>query len=194
MVGAILTQNTSWTNVEKAIQRLKEEGCLNMERIRRLKSSQLASMIKSSGFFRIKADRLKTFVDFLFEAYRGKIEEMKKEPLRPLREKLLAVRGIGPETADSILLYGLGKPVFVVDAYTKRILSRHGIISEKASYDEVQNLFMSSLPHDAELFNEYHALLVHLGKTFCKKVPRCETCPLNGVGRRGQRRIEQSRT
>jgi endonuclease-3 related protein len=183
MVGAILTQNTSWTNVEKAIQRLKEKSCLDMERIRELKTSQLASMIKPSGFFRIKADRLKTFVDFLFEEYRGKIEMMKREPLRSLREKLLRVRGVGPETADSILLYGLGRPVFVVDAYTKRILSRHGIISEKASYEEVQNLFMSHLPHEAGRFNEYHALLVHLGKTFCKKVPRCEICPLNGIGR-----------
>ena len=183
MVGAVLTQNTSWTNVEKAIRRLKQEGCLDMERIHRLKNSELASMIRSSGFFRIKAVRLKALVDFLIEGYHGEIEKMKKEPLRSLREKLLRIKGVGPETADSILLYGLGKPVFVVDAYTKRVLSRHGVISEKASYERVQRLFMDELPRRAALFNEYHALLVHLGKHFCRKVPRCEICPLRNVRR-----------
>jgi endonuclease-3 related protein len=184
MVGAILTQNTSWTNVEKAIRRLKQEGCLDMGRIHRLEASQLASLIRASGFFRIKAVRLKALVDFLIEGYDGEIEKMKKEPLGSLREKLLKVKGVGPETADSILLYGLGKPVFVVDAYTKRVLSRHGIIPEKASYDEVQKLFMSHLRCRAQLFNEYHALLVHLGKHFCRKVPRCEICPLHAVRRK----------
>jgi endonuclease-3 related protein len=184
MVGAILTQNTSWTNVEKAIQRLKDKDCLDIARVDRLKKSQLASMIKSSGYYRIKAARLKAFIDFVFEQYDGSIERMREEGLPVLREKLLGIKGIGPETADSILLYGLGKPIFVVDAYTQRVLSRHGIILERASYDCVQGLFMTHLPSDEQLFNEYHALLVHLGKLFCKKIPKCEGCPLKGIGQR----------
>lgn len=181
MVGAILTQNTSWRNVEKAIQKLKGKGVLNPEGIHHIKRSELARLIKSSGYYRIKTDRLKSFIDFLFEEYDGNIKKMGRERLGELREKLLGVKGIGPETADSILLYGLKNPIFVVDAYTRRILSRHGIISEKASYEEVQKLFMDYLPRDEKLFNEYHALFVYLGKTVCKKIPRCEICPLRGV-------------
>jgi len=184
MVGAILTQNTSWRNVEKAIQKLKNKGVLNAEGIHQLRKSQLAPLIRSSGYYRIKAERLKAFVDFLFENYDGNINRMGKERLKTLRAKLLKVNGIGPETADSILLYGLKKPIFVVDAYTKRILLRHGMISESASYGEIQRLFMNHLPHNKRLFNEYHALLVHLGKTLCKKVPRCDICPIKGVGQR----------
>jgi endonuclease-3 related protein len=182
MVGAILTQNTSWKNVEKAIGHLREKGVLSSAGIHRLKKSKLTSLIKSSGYYRIKADRLKAFVSFLFEEYGGDVEKMRKEELEKLRQKLLEVRGIGPETADSILLYGLKKPIFVVDAYTKRILSRHGVISGEASYEEIQYLFMNHLPLDERLFNEYHALLVHLGKTVCKKIPRCDSCPLKGIG------------
>jgi len=181
MVGAILTQNTSWRNVEKAIEKLKGKGVLNPEGIHHLKKSQLSSLIKSSGYFRIKADRLKSFVDFLFEEYDENIKKMRGERLGKLREKLLGVQGIGPETADSILLYGLKKPIFVIDAYTKRILSRHGMVSERASYDEIQKLFMDHLPPDEKLFNEYHALFVHLGKTLCKKIPRCDKCPIKDV-------------
>ncbi len=184
MVGAILTQNTSWRNVERAIQRLKEKGILNPEGIHQLKRSQLASLIKSSGYFRIKADRLKEFVNFLFENYDGNINRMRKEELKTLRKKLLGVKGLGPETADSILLYGLRKPIFVVDAYTKRILSRHGITSENATYEEIQKLFMENLLLDERLFNEYHALLVHLGKTVCKKTPKCDICPIKGIEHR----------
>lgn len=183
MVGAILTQNTSWRNVEKAIQKLKGKTVLNPEGIHRLKKSELARLIKSSGYYRIKTDRLKSFIDFLFKEYDGDLKRMKRERLDELREMLLSVKGVGPETADSILLYGLKKPIFVVDAYTKRILSRHGIISEKASYEEVQKLFMDHLPHDEKLFNEYHALLVHLGKTLCKKIPKCDLCPLKAAKR-----------
>ena len=183
MVGAILTQNTSWRNVEKAIRRLREEGVLNGAGIHQLRKSELASLIKSSGYYRIKADRLKAFVSFLFEDYSGNIERMRKEELGTLRQKLLGVNGIGPETADSILLYGLKKPIFVVDAYTKRILLLHGLISEKASYEGIQGLFMDHLPHDEKLFNEYHALFVHLGKTVCKKIPRCDGCPIKGIRR-----------
>ena len=181
MVGAILTQNTSWRNVEKAIQKLKEKKVLSPEGIFRLKKPQLASLIKSSGYYRIKADRLQAFIYFLFEEFDGDLKKMGKERLAKLREGLLGVKGIGPETADSILLYGLKKPIFVVDAYTKRILSRHGVISEKASYEEVQRLFMNHLPIDEKLFNEYHALLVYLGKMVCKKSPRCDVCPLLSI-------------
>jgi endonuclease-3 related protein len=180
MVGAILTQNTSWGNVEKAIRRLKAKGVLNPQGIHRLKRSRLASLIRSSGYYRIKAVRLKSFMDFLFAEYDGDLRRMKRERVVALRKELLGVKGIGPETADSILLYALKKPIFVIDGYTKRVLSRHGVISEKASYEEVQRLFMDHLPHDEKLFNEYHALFVHLGKTLCRKIPRCEICPLKG--------------
>jgi endonuclease-3 related protein len=181
MVGAILTQNTSWKNVEKAIQKLKTRRVLTPKGIHRLKTSDLASLIRSSGFYRIKADRLMSFVDFLFEEFEGKIERMKKEPPEGLRKRLLEVKGIGQETADSILLYALQKPMFVVDAYTRRVLSRHGMISDRASYEEVQKLFMRHLPPDEKLFNEYHALLVHVAKSACKKIPQCDICPLEGV-------------
>ena len=181
MVGAILTQNTSWKNVEKAIQNLKTRRVLRVRGIHQLKKRDLASWIRPSGYFRIKADRLKAFVTFLVDKYDGDLKTMMKEEVETLRQNLLHVKGIGPETADSILLYGLKKPIFVVDAYTKRILSRHGLFLEKASYEEVQRLFMNHLPHDEKLFNEYHALLVHLGKSLCKKTPRCALCPLRGI-------------
>jgi endonuclease-3 related protein len=169
--------------VEKAIQKLKKNGFLNPNGIHRLKTGPLASLIRSSGYYRIKAKRLKAFVGFLFEEYGGDIEKVKRRRLMELREELLGVNGIGPETADSILLYGLQKPIFVVDAYTKRILSRLGIVPEKASYEAIQNLFMNHLPHDERLFNEYHALLVHLGKNVCKKTPECDICPIKGIER-----------
>lgn len=181
MVGAILTQNTSWKNVEKAIAALKGKGVLHPEGVHQLRESTLASLIRSSGYYRIKARRLKAFVTFLLSEYQGDIERMRKEEIGALREKLLLVNGIGPETADSILLYALQKPIFVVDAYTRRIFSRHGMISEKASYEEIQALFMDQLPPDERLFNEYHALLVHLGKNVCKKKPECERCPLKSI-------------
>ncbi len=185
MMGAILTQNTSWKNVEKAIGKLKENDVLNPEGIRQLPEPSLASLIRSSGYYRIKAKRLKAFVHFLFDEFDGDIQRMKRKPVMKLREKLLGVNGIGPETADSILLYGLQKPIFVIDAYTQRIFSRHGFVSEKTSYEEVQSLFMDHLPHDERLFNEYHALIVHLGKMVCKKGPECDRCPLKDVRREG---------
>jgi endonuclease-3 related protein len=190
MVGAILTQNTSWRNVEKAIRNLKGKGVLNPAGIHHLKKSELARLIKSSGYYRIKADRLTSFVDFLYDGFDGDLKRMRREEMARLREKLLKVKGIGPETADSILLYGLKKPIFVVDAYTKRILSRHGVISEKSSYEDIQKLFTDHLPHDEKLFNEYHALFVHLGKTLCTKIPNCEICPLKDM-ERGEESREQ---
>ncbi len=181
IIGAILTQNTSWKNVEIAIRALKEKNLLDPLKLYRVGDRLLANTIKSSGFFNIKAKRIKTFMSFLFENYQGSLEKMFSEGLIPLREKLLKINGIGHETADSILLYAGGKPIFVVDAYTKRILARHNLISKTASYSEIQELFMENLKKDAGMFNEYHALLVYTGKYFCKKTPNCENCPMKGL-------------
>jgi len=179
-VGAILTQNTNWSNVEKAIKNLKDADLLSAKALHELSIRKLASLIRPAGYFNIKAKRLKSFIDFLIENYNGSMEEMKKENTEALRRKLLNIHGIGPETADSILLYALDKPVFVIDAYTRRILSRHRIIDYNSSYDEYQMLFHKELDEDVQLFNEYHALFVRLGKDYCKPTPLCEKCPLNG--------------
>ncbi|MDD4899596.1 MAG: endonuclease III domain-containing protein [Candidatus Omnitrophica bacterium] len=179
MVGAILTQNTSWQNVEKAIANLKKKKALSAKKLQALKEPELAALIKPSGFYHLKARRLKIFLEFFFSRHQGNAKKMSAGDTYDLRNALLMVKGIGPETADSILLYALNKPVFVVDAYTKRILLRHKLIKADATYGEVQNLFMRNLKNQPELFNEYHALLVRLAKDFCsKRRPRCEECPL----------------
>lgn len=178
-VGAILTQNTNWTNVEKAINNLKASKALNPKKLMDMPIERLAILIRPAGYFNIKAKRLKAFISFLMDNYGGNMERMRKDNAKSLRRKLLLINGIGPETADSILLYALNKPVFVIDAYTRRILSRHRIMDYKASYDEYQRLFHEELDEDISLFNEYHALFVRLGKEFCKPKPRCNSCPLN---------------
>jgi len=179
IVGAILTQGTNWDNVKKAIAKLKKKNLLTARKLYQLPQSQLASLIKSSGYYNIKSARLKNFLKFFFECYAAKMKLMGEQDFGVLREQLLTVKGIGPETADSILLYALNKPIFVVDAYTKRILSRHGIINAEASYRQHQDIFMRNLKNDAQLFNEYHAFLVKLGKDYCRKQnPKCEICPL----------------
>jgi endonuclease-3 related protein len=178
-VGAILTQNTNWSNVEKAIANLKREKVLTVKALHELPIQKLASLIRPAGYFNIKAKRLKSFIDFLIENYNGSMKKIKKEDVYLLRKKLLDVHGIGPETADSILLYALDKPVFVIDAYTKRVLSRHEILDYNASYEEYQTLFHKELDENIQLFNEYHALFVRLGKDYCKPKPLCEKCPLN---------------
>ncbi|HEX8949423.1 MAG TPA: endonuclease III domain-containing protein [Dissulfurispiraceae bacterium] len=180
-VGAILTQNTNWINVEKAIRSLKKEGVLNAKALHALPAEKLASLIRPAGYFNIKAKRMKSFLDFLVQRYRGSMKEMGKKATAPLRQELLDVHGIGPETADSILLYALDKPVFVIDAYTKRVLSRHGVMEYEASYDAFQELFHRVLERDVLLFNEYHALFVAVGKDYCKPKPRCEECPLSAI-------------
>ncbi len=177
-IGAILTQNTNWGNVEKAINNLKSHKALNAAALHRLNSKQLASLIKPAGYFNVKAKRIRSFLDFLRDRYRGSMKKMGAEDMQSLRPKLLDVHGIGPETADSILLYALEKPVFVIDAYTKRVLSRHGFVSKKAAYHEMQELFHENLSMDTQMFNEFHALFVKLGKNFCKPKPKCEGCPL----------------
>ncbi len=179
MVGAILTQSTSWANVEKAILNLKKHKALSSRRLRTISLSRLALLIRPAGYYNIKAARLKNFADFFHKQYKADISKMRSANTGILRQQLLSVNGIGPETADSILLYALDKPVFVVDAYTKRILSRHGFIKDNYGYSQVQDLFMKNLKRDAKLFNEYHALLVRLGKDYCKKNKvKCEVCPL----------------
>ncbi len=178
IVGAILTQNTNWSNVEKAIANLKAANLLTPDRLNRLAIKKLADLIRPAGYFNIKANRLKNFLNWLFENYSGKLKNLEDVPTDRLRNELLGVKGVGPETADSILLYALNRPVFVVDAYTARVCSRHHLIDEGADYDEIKDLFESRLPADVRLFNEYHALLVHLGKDFCKPTPQCEDCPL----------------
>jgi endonuclease-3 related protein len=183
-VGAILTQNTNWGNVEKAIFNLKKQGVLSVKAIHEIPPDDLALLIKPAGYFNIKTKRLKSFIDFLMNDFYGSMNKMKTVDMHSLRDKLLNVNGIGPETADSILLYALDKPVFVIDAYTKRILSRHDIIEHDRSYEDFQELFHSSLQTDVQLFNEYHALFVKVGKTFCKrKAPLCNECPLYKGGR-----------
>lgn len=179
MVGAILTQNTSWTNVEKAIQNLKREKVLTPEALNRISHERLAALLKPAGYFNVKAKRLKNFIDFLFYEYQGDLRRMKKEPGNILREKLLAVNGVGPETADSILLYALNKPFFVIDAYTKRIFSRHRILKFENPYELWRSLFETSLPRKVSLFNDFHAQIVAVGKRFCKtRNPDCSSCPL----------------
>lgn len=178
IIGAILTQNTSWTNVEKAISSLKASGNFSPAKLFELPVDALASLIRSSGYFNIKAKRLKNFLCFLFEEYEGNIEKLLKEDCSILRHKLLIVNGLGPETVDSILLYAAGYPVFVVDAYTRRIFLRHGFETMEHGYDKIQSLFMESIRKDPVLYNEYHALIVRVGKELCKKTPLCNLCPL----------------
>ncbi len=180
-VGAILTQNTNWGNVEKAINNLKKQKSLNAKTLHNMADKKLALLIKPAGYYNIKTKRLKNFLDFFTNHYKGSIEKMKTEDKEALREKLLNINGIGPETADSILLYALEKPIFVIDAYTKRVLKRHNVVSEKADYYELQEIFHKNLPQDTTLFNEFHALFVKLGKDFCRTKPRCEACPLKGI-------------
>ncbi|MDD4893953.1 MAG: endonuclease III domain-containing protein [Candidatus Omnitrophica bacterium] len=182
MIGAMLTQNTNWLNVEKAIANLKKYKLLKPQALYKLPDKRLAELIRPSGYYNIKAKRLKSFLKFFIDFSGGNIKNISHVPTPSLRRQLLAVKGIGPETADSMLLYALNRPVFVVDAYTKRILLRHRFIGPDADYDKIQNLFMKNLKSGVKLFNEYHALLVRLGKDFClKNKPRCSGCPLKSI-------------
>ncbi|MBN2368065.1 endonuclease [Candidatus Woesearchaeota archaeon] len=172
--GAILTQNTQWKpNVERAIIELNKKNLIDIDRILKVKHEELAQLIKSSGYFNQKAKKLKNIAVFLKETPIEKLEQ--SEPAE-LRNKLLAVNGIGPETADSIILYAFSKPIFVIDAYTKRIFSRLGLCSKEISYDELQIMFHDNLEKDARLFNEYHALIVEHAKRYCRKKPVCGKC------------------
>jgi len=178
ITGAILTQNTSWANVEKALTNLKSADLLSPEKLYHLDLPRLVELIRPAGYFNIKAKRLKNFVQWLFDNYQGQLSNLESLETNRLRAELLAVKGIGRETADSILLYALDRPIFVVDAYTARIAIRHGLIEPGADYEQLRELFQSNLPEDIQLFNEYHALLVKVGKEFCKPKAQCPGCPL----------------
>jgi endonuclease-3 related protein len=188
IVGAILTQSTAWSNVERAIANLRRERILTFAALERVPLRRLQTLVRPSGYFRQKARKLKAFVAFVRKEFGGSLARMFRTPAAQLREKLLEVHGIGPETADSILLYAGGHPVFVVDAYTHRILGRHEIhgaaqsVPAKADYESVRRLIESVLPADARLYNEFHALIVNTGKNWCRKsAPRCSECPLHDL-------------
>ncbi len=180
VVGAILTQNTAWRNVEKAIANLKQLGPLTPEALFRLPEETLAEAIRPSGYYRQKGKRLRNFLGMLSDRFECRLDALFDLPTETLREELLALSGIGPETADSILLYAAGRPVFVIDTYTIRILSRHELLPEETSYAEAQQWVTDHLPEDVQLFNEFHALLVNVGKDFCSPRPKCSGCPLEG--------------
>ena len=182
MVGAVLTQNTNWRNVEKAIANLKDAGFLSYDKMSSLPTGLLAEYIRPAGYFNVKAGRLQNLFGMIEEEFGGNPEQLLDVDTESLRQKLLEVKGVGQETADSILLYAANRPVFVVDTYTYRILLRHDLIPEDFGYEDIQQLFMDNLEPDPALFNEFHALLVSVGKDFCKKsAPRCSSCPLEGV-------------
>ena len=179
IVGAILVQNTAWVNAGRAIANLREARLLSPTAMEKFPLARLARLVRPSGYFRQKARKLKAFIGYLRNCHQGSLAKMFRTPTARLREELLQVHGIGPETADSILLYAGNHPVFVVDAYTRRILERHGLTDGKASYEGLRGLFEQSLPNDPKLFNEYHALIVRTGKHHClSRAPRCSTCVL----------------
>ena len=184
IIGAILTQSTAWTNVEKAIRNLKTAGRLSSKGIRALSPAELAGLIRPSGYFNVKAKKLQAFCKWFGERYDDNLEDLFSNETSSLREQLLGIYGIGEETADSIILYAVNKPVFVIDAYTRRFIGRIGLAPGNNTYAAYQELFMENLPTNTPLFNEYHALLVRLGKEACKKSPLCENCCLNGPDRR----------
>ncbi len=178
MVGAVLTQNTAWRNVEKAIVNLKENRQLSPKALRKIPRKKLAALIRPAGYFNVKAKRLKSLVDFFWKRFGASPPRMQRIPKNRLRQELLEVNGVGEETADSILLYAAGKPSFVVDAYTRRLLGRHGFIRGDETYAEIQKTFESNLPESVPLYNDFHAQIVEVGKDFCRTVARCEACPL----------------
>jgi endonuclease III related protein len=182
VIGAVLTQNTNWNNVEKAIDNLKRAGMLSYGKMSSLPTGLLAEYIRPAGYYNIKAARLHNLFLLIRERYGGSVERMMSEETGELRQALLSVKGIGPETADSILLYAAHRPVFVVDAYTYRILIRHDLIAEDVTYDDIQQFFMDNIESDSALYNEFHALLVCAAKEYCRKTnPRCSVCPLYGA-------------
>jgi endonuclease-3 related protein len=178
MVGAILVQNTSWRNVARALQKIKDEDLLEPDRLYALPEEELAEILRSVGYYRIKARRLRNLLRVIVEEFGGSVERLLSLETHALRETLLAVSGVGPETADSIVLYAAQKPSFVVDTYTHRIFARHGWIDYASGYYEIKDYCESELPQEVQVYNELHALLVHVGHHWCKKVPRCDECPL----------------
>lgn len=179
VIGAILVQGVAWSNAEKAILRLKEAGLLSLSEIARAEEEILAECVRSTLYYRMKAKKLKAFARHILDHYEGKLERLWDKPMEEARRELLGIYGIGPETADSMLLYAGQHPTFVVDAYTRRIFSRMGWVPANISYEELRRFFMERLPQDTKLFNDYHAQLVELGKRYCTaRNPRCQLCPL----------------
>ena len=178
MVGAVLVQNTAWKNVERAISNLREADLLEPHALLELDLAELEQLIRPAGYFRMKAKRLRCLLKFFVDEYGGSIEDMSAADRLHLREQLLSVHGIGPETADSILLYALDMPAMVVDTYTHRVFARHGWVDYETDYHQLQEHLASELPEDVSLYNELHALLVNVGHHYCRKTPRCEQCPL----------------
>jgi endonuclease-3 related protein len=178
VVGAILTQNAAWRNAERAIARLRAADALDLAAVLALSPARLAALLRPSGTFRLKARRLRAFAGHVARRHGGRLGRLFALPLPVLRAELLGIPGIGPETADAIALYAAGRPIFVVDAYTRRVLARHRLLSPDADYATVQAFAMAHLPHDPGLFNEFHALLVRVGKAHCRTRPRCKGCPL----------------
>jgi endonuclease-3 related protein len=178
MIGAVLVQNTSWRNVEKAIDNLRQQDLLNPRALYQLPPEELAELVRPAGYYRVKAQRLHNLLALFVSRYDGLVELMFQSDASVLRKELLHINGIGPETADSILLYAGGIPTFVVDTYTLRILARHGWIDFHATYDQIKEHFESGLEKDAAFYNEYHALLVRVGHLYCRKTPKCTGCPL----------------
>ncbi|MDR4506316.1 MAG: endonuclease III domain-containing protein [Candidatus Scalindua sp.] len=181
VIGAILTQNTNWGNVKKAIRNLKDAQVFTPQKLYEIDRDRLADLIRPSGYFNVKARRVKNFIEWLFLHYCGSLSKMFLQDFVDLRTQLLSVNGIGRETADSILLYAAQQPTFVVDAYTKRVLVRHGLISEDFDYETIKAFFEDNLPRDVALYNEYHALLVRVGNNFCKPKMQCDECPLKDI-------------
>jgi endonuclease-3 related protein len=181
IVGAILTQSTAWSNVEKAIANLRMTKALSPPALDSLPIDKLSTLVHSAGYYNVKALRLKSFVRWLGQRYNHSLDRLFRLDVDRLRQGLLSVPGIGEETADSIILYAAGKPVFVIDAYTRRILKRIGLAPNADSYSAFQALFRQNLPVDTQLYNEYHALLVRLGKDVCRRRPVCQQCCLNDL-------------
>jgi endonuclease-3 related protein len=182
MVGAVLTQNTNWINVTKAIENLRKSGVLSYAALLALPLENLAELIRPSGYYNLKAGRLRNVLLMIEKFYEGDPELFFKDDMVPARENLLSVKGVGPETADSILLYACGHPIFVIDAYTYRVFSRHNLVEEETDYSTMQALLMEYLPEKTSLYNEYHALIVAVAKRYCKKTnPLCNRCPLKGL-------------
>jgi endonuclease III related protein len=181
IVGAILTQNTNWKNVEKAIANLRAAAMLSPDALHNIEQGELAELIRPAGYYNLKAKRLKNFFEWLFENYDGDLDLPGSLSVSQLREELLGINGIGPETADSVILYGYEKPVFVVDSYTARVCGRHGLIGPEAGYDEISRMFSENLCENSQFFNEFHALLVKLAKEHCKRKPACKSCPLEDL-------------
>jgi endonuclease-3 related protein len=182
MVGAVLTQNTNWTNVTKAIDNLRQGGMLGYPQLLEMSLDLLAEYIQPSGYFNLKAKRLHNLLKMIENLYDGNLDHFSNDDVVSARENLLNVKGVGPETADSILLYACVQPVFVIDTYTHRVFSRHNLVEEETDYHTMQTVFMDHLPEDVQLFNEFHALIVRVAKQFCKKTNQlCEQCPLQGL-------------